>query len=60
MTPKEHIDQADRYLERADSMRARYGVCVESVPSVGVLAALAQAHASTATAMLMSLESVTA
>ena len=54
MTPKEHIEQADRYLVRAASMSARYGVCVETAAGVDVLAALAQAHAATAQAMLMS------
>ena len=53
MTPKEHIDKADQLLERAELMRAKYGVCVESAPYVDVLAALAQAHASTAQAQLM-------
>ncbi len=54
MTPKEHLDKADQYLARVASLRASYGAPVEEFPQVGVLAALAQAHASTATAMLMS------
>ena len=53
MTPKEHIERANFYLARAASMEGRYGMCVETAPSVDVLAALAQAHASTAQAMLM-------
>ena len=53
LTPKEHIEKANFYLQRAAGMEARYGVCVETAPSVDVLAALAQAHASTAQAMLM-------
>lgn len=53
MTPKEHLEHADRYLSRAASMSTRYGVCVESAPSVNVLAALAQAHATTAQAQIM-------
>jgi hypothetical protein len=53
MTPKEHLELADRYLARAAAMPTRYGVSVESAPSVDVLAALALAHATTATAQLM-------
>ena len=58
MTPKEHIDQAEIYLARATAMEGRYGACVESQPGVNVLAALALAHATTAQAQLMALESV--
>ena len=53
MTPKEHIDRADQLLERAELMRGRYGVCIENIPACNTLAALAQAHASTAQAQLM-------
>ncbi len=55
MTPLEHIEKANFYLQRAAGMEGRYGMCVETAPSVDVLAALAQAHASTATAQLMAL-----
>ena len=53
LTPKEHLDHADRYLERAAALSTRYGVCVESIPACQVLAALALAHATTAQAQLM-------
>jgi hypothetical protein len=53
MTLQEHIDAADRYLTRAAAMSSKYGVCVESIPAVNALAALALAHAATAQAQLM-------
>jgi hypothetical protein len=53
MTPLEHLERADYYLSRAAALRTQYGVPVESAPSVDVLAALALAHATTATAQLM-------
>jgi len=60
MKPKEHIEQADLCLQRADALTTRYGVPMESIPACQVLAALALAHATTASAQLMALESVTA
>ena len=53
MTPQDHIAKAEFYLARAAGMEGRYGMCVETAAGVDVLAALAQAHATTATAMLM-------
>ena len=53
MKPEEHIAQADHYLASAAALSTRYGVCVEAIPACEVLAALALAHATTATAQLM-------